>query len=627
MYNINHTYINHQHYHIAFVLTILLFIVNAIEMEKLLANDGSANDKFGNAVSIHGERALIGSYYHDGNNGNINNAGLAYIFNVNVTDGTWKQTAKLFANDGDVLDYFGCSVSLYENNAIIGAYSGDGIEDDSGAAYIFSYNESSLCWNQTAKLFANDGENGDQFGYSVAIQDGIAVIGAYLDDTIIGPNSGSAYIFTYDNMTKTWNETIKLIPSNGSLWDHFGVSVSLDKNNIIIGADRDDTKSTDSGSAYIWTLINGQWTNRTKLLATDGKTQDNFGHSVSISGYYALVGAWYVDDIGNDEGAVYIFHYNDTLKDWEQIQKINANDTSDQYGARFGNTLYIDGINAIIGAYRDNNMGYESGSVYIFSLNETNGLWVKKSKIVSNGNDSVIGDQFGFSVALNGDAAIIGARNDDDNGIESGSAYIVTNYNDCNQIKTQIVNEEYLINWKWNVCFTTSPTTYPTNNPTLEPTVNPTINPTTSTYAPTTFTYAPTTSTNAPTIYLTSILCAEGYGIGINFKIEIKLNYTANNTEIKKALNDAISEEIYDKNIELQSDYEVIVSHQYEGVILVNANVSVCNAKHQTILIAEFENNLESTFINKINNTKLIAILNDIHLDLVRINKTLIVSK
>jgi hypothetical protein len=167
----------------------------------------------------------------------------------------WEQQAKLTAADGAAGDYFGQSVAVDGDTAVIGAYGDDDNDSFSGSAYVFFRSEDSegiIKWEQQAKLTAADGAASDIFGYSVAVDGDTAVIGAYLDDDN-GSFSGSAYVF-FRSGDDTWEQQAKLTADDGAAGDHFGQSVAVDGDTAVIGASGDDDKGSDSGSAYVFNL-------------------------------------------------------------------------------------------------------------------------------------------------------------------------------------------------------------------------------------------------------------------------------------------------------------------------------------------------------------------------------------
>jgi hypothetical protein len=159
-------------------------------------------------------------------------------------------------------------------------------------------------WTEVAKLLAADGMATDQFGVSVALDGDTAIIGAFTDDdNNTGP--GSAYVFTRTG--SVWTEQAKLLPSDGSPIDNFGLSVALEGDTAVIGARLDDDNGFNSGSAYVFTRAGGVWTERTKLLPADGTGFEDFGISVALDGDRAIGGAFFDDDNGESSGSAYVF--------------------------------------------------------------------------------------------------------------------------------------------------------------------------------------------------------------------------------------------------------------------------------------------------------------------------------
>jgi hypothetical protein len=323
------------------------------------------------------------------------------------------QQAKLLAFDGAANDMFGVSVAVSGDTAIVGAFGDDAPAGDSGAAYVFT--RAAGVWTLQAKLTASDGAAGDSFGYAVALDGDTAVVGAFSDDAPAG-NSGSAYIFTRSGAV--WTEQAKLTAADGTGGDMFGYAVALSGDTAVIGAFADDAPAGDSGSAYVFTRTAGVWIQQTKLTASDGTGANFFGFSVGASGDTAVIGAHGNDALGGDAGAAYVF--TRTAGVWTQQQKLTAADAAPV--DLFGVSVAVNGDTALVGAALDDDMGADSGSAYVFT--RTAGVWTQQAKLTAS--DGAPGDVFGTSGAVDGDAVIVGAYGDDDNGINSGSAYTFT---------------------------------------------------------------------------------------------------------------------------------------------------------------------------------------------------------
>ncbi len=208
----------------------------------------------------------------------------------------------------------------------------------------------------------------------------------------------------------TGRQIAKILPDDGAQDDHFGISVAISGETAIIGAVQDDDNGTDSGSAYLFDTTTGQQI--AKLLPKDGAAGDWFGDSVAISGATAIVGAVRDDDNGFNSGSAYLFDTTAGL----QIVKLLPDDGAAQN--LFGYSVAISGATAIVGAVRDDDNGPTSGSAYLFDT--TTGRQI--AKLLPN--DGAAHDNFALSVAISGATAIVGAYKDDDNGSGSGSAYL-----------------------------------------------------------------------------------------------------------------------------------------------------------------------------------------------------------
>ena len=388
--------------------TILRYeVLHLLKTSKL---DGVGGDKFGYSVAVDGDTAVIGAYQDDDNGAD---SGAAYVFTRN--DGVWDDGVKLTASGGAAYDNFGISVAVDGDTVVVGAPGNDGAGADSGAAYVFTRNDG--VWDDGVKLTASDGAALDYFGYSVAVEGDTVLVGAYQDDDEENDSedSGSAYIFTKPNSSDGWadwdpmedTETAKLTASDGADDDWFGVSVALDGNTAVIGASGDDDKGIDSGSAYVFVKLSGAWANGNqtkKLTADDGEAQDNFGYSVAVDVDTAVIGAYQDDDNGADSGAAYVFTRNDGV--WDDGVKLTASDGA-AYD-NFGISVAVDGDTVVVGASGDDDNGSASGSAYVFTR-DSNGEWVQTKKLTDE--DGEAGDWFGYSVAVDTAAhtALVGA--------------------------------------------------------------------------------------------------------------------------------------------------------------------------------------------------------------------------
>lgn len=322
---------------------------------------------------------------------------------------------KILPDDGAPLNWFGYSVSISNGMAVIGARFDDDNGTMSGSAYIFNRNGAGR-WVQQAKLLPVDGAAGDAFGFCVSISGNAVIVGARdADETEL--DSGAAYIFRYDGFGN-WVQEAKLTAFDDAESDRFGTSVSIDGDIAVVGEDKDDDNGMDSGSAFVYKHVgSGNWVLLNKLVPDDGASEDMFGSAVAVSGDTIIVGAWSDDDNGIDAGSVYVFQ-DDGADNWTQQNKILAADGAE--GDWFGRSLTIDGLTAVVSSYMDDDMGQDSGSVYVY-LNDGMGNWTEEAKLVANDGNQT--DRFGVSVAVESDVMAVGAYWDDDNGIDSGSVY------------------------------------------------------------------------------------------------------------------------------------------------------------------------------------------------------------
>ncbi len=258
-------------------------------------------------------------------------------------------------------------------------------------------------WTESDQLVAIGPDDVDHFGKSVSISRNYAIVGAYGDDDA-GNGAGAAYIFHRDG--NQWIYEQKLLASGAVNYDSLGSSVGISEDRAIIGGE-----GAYRDTVYIFHREDNQWFEVQQLLAADGETNNGFGSDVAISGDWAFIGAAGDTVNGTNSGAAYVFHWSGTQ--WVQHQKLMPDDGS--AWAYFGSGISISGNQAVIGA-----MGASTGLAYIFRFNGT--YWLQEQKLTASDGASL--DHFGQSVDIDTDWVIVGARQDDDNGNQSGSVYM-----------------------------------------------------------------------------------------------------------------------------------------------------------------------------------------------------------
>ena len=422
------------------------------------------------------------------------NAGAAYVFVRNGS--TWSQQAYLKASNPDAFDDFGESVAISEDTIIIGApgeaSNADEVNGDqednlafgAGAVYVFIRNGS--IWSQQAYLKASNSDVFDCFGQSVAISGDTILVGAEDEDSasddIDGDqtdnsafNAGAAYVFVRNG--NTWSQQAYLKAFNSDSTDTFGNSVAISGDTIVVGAiaedsdadevngDQTDNSARNAGAAYVFIRNGNTWAQQAYLKASnsDGITGnrpcgDSFGQSVAISGDTIVIGAGDeasdAEDINGDQndnsedqaGAAYVFVRNGSI--WSQQAYLKASNSDD--GDNFGRSVGISGniivvsadgedsnsnsINRIQGGFLDGT----SGAAYVFMRNES--TWSQQAYLKASNSDGgengVLGDVFGGSMAISGNTIVIGASREDsdangingdqnDNSAElAGAAYV-----------------------------------------------------------------------------------------------------------------------------------------------------------------------------------------------------------
>ena len=396
------------------------------ELDKLLppVRDRTESGDFGHEVAIDGPYLLVGMRMADFV---AANAGAAYLFEM--IDDEARLVRSLFAEDGGVNDEFGSAVAIDGDLIVIGAWEAEHRGVPTGAVYVFRRDEGGAdAWGLAVKLVANDGGAFYRFGSAVGISGDTIVVGSEQAFPPDGGNFpvGSAYVFQHQpGDPSTWFEIARLDGSPGGNDHAFGAAVGIDGDTVIVGDWREHVGlDVQAGAIYIFERHHGgqdNWGEVKKITADPPVNTGKLGVSVAIHGSTLIAGSSGDDNIFYQaSGSAYIFERDLGGEDnWGELQKLIASDISS--GDSFGISVAIHGDRAVVGARGNSDDGVESGSAYIFKRAGVE-TWSEVEKLTAS--DAAAGDLFGFAVALDEDLALIGAVGDDQDFKDSGSAYV-----------------------------------------------------------------------------------------------------------------------------------------------------------------------------------------------------------
>ncbi|RKY52693.1 MAG: hypothetical protein DRP93_07720, partial [Candidatus Neomarinimicrobiota bacterium] len=320
----------------------------------------------------------------------------AYVFKKDG-NGYFNEVAKLIS---PIDDYFGVSVAMDGDYVVVGAWNKD---NNSGSAYIFE-NDGNDNFSNVATLTGSDSVDNDGFGISVAINGQYIVVGTDSAPQII---KGGAYVYK-NNGNNNFTEIAKLTSSyTRDVYDNFGISIAMNDKYIFVGSSSDDGNVNHSGTVYVFENDGSDnFISIAKLSASDAGSSDLFGESIAVNGNYLIIGARGDDDNGGQSGATYIFKYN-TNGNFSEVTKLDASDAV--AGAWYGYRVSISDNYAIIGALWHPN----GGKAYIYNYTAT-GVYHDKSvnntptNIILDSNkideNSAIGSVVGTVNAIDADS-------------------------------------------------------------------------------------------------------------------------------------------------------------------------------------------------------------------------------
>ncbi|PZR73394.1 MAG: hypothetical protein DLM73_10790 [Chthoniobacterales bacterium] len=384
-------------------------IMAALE-KKLDANPNVQTDaRFGFAVAIDGERAVVGAWREDV--GSSADVGVVYTFTR--SGNTWS----LFSrnnNGSETNDQCGRSVGISGSRIVFGC---PGANSGAGRAFLRDVSNSSLVELTPPPGGLNDA--GDGYGTSVAISGNLIVVGEP------GHDFGTSLLDTglvFVSVVNSDGSISSVSVAGSTANENFGTSVAIDGTTLVVGG-----PGAGAGRANVYTLdSSGEVTFSARLQPSSGNAGDSFGNSVAISGNTVVAGAPLDGDKGTNAGAAYVF-VRAANGNWSQQQKLTASDATANisFGADHiaiqGNTIVV-GANAWDGGtppfiLKDD----DRGAAYVFTRSGT--VWTQQTQILAN--DGARGDNFGVGVGVSGNSVIVGARAATASGVaRAGAAYV-----------------------------------------------------------------------------------------------------------------------------------------------------------------------------------------------------------
>jgi hypothetical protein len=381
------------------------------EQSAVVSSAPAAFDRFGAAVDVSGDLAIVGSPYDDF--AGLTDAGSAAILQ-RTNGGGWTEAATLTASDAADGDGFGWSVAISGQTAIVGAPLVAGFGSVTGAAYVYQLGGNGA-WSQVARLEAGSFLGRSFFGVSVAIDGDFAVVGAH-------GGAGEAYVFyRHRNGTDAWGRLTKLTASDGGPRDRLGNAVSISGGTVAVAAG-------GAGAVYVFQRKfggPGQWGEVTKITGSHRTTGDGFGHDVALDGNWLIVGAHRSDgvcpkDPNCNSGSAYIFRrHAGGHNHWGQIARLTAADAAaaDEFGVR----VDLSGDLAVVGSWHRDDNTADAGATYLF---ERSGPAAWEQVVTFTASDGQRLDELGCAVAVEGDTVLAGAWRHGGAFEMAGAAYV-----------------------------------------------------------------------------------------------------------------------------------------------------------------------------------------------------------
>jgi len=382
-----------------------------------LSDPGATNgDDFGQSVAVNGDNVVVGAPSSN------NYQGVVYIYNRNQGGaGAWGKAATLSDPAATAYNYFGESVAVNGSTLVVGAY---GVSTRQGAAYIYSLSQSSGSWGLAASLSDPAATINDNFGNFVAVDGDTVVVAAPGSGTQQSQDQGEVYIYGRNQGgAGTWGKVASLTDPAATPLDFFGSSASVIGDTLVVGAP--GTKG--QGAAYVFSRNQGgagAWGEAASLIDPLPKDGGRFGSTVAVDGDTVVVGAFgAASDTSSLQGVAYIYSRNQGGTGiWGRIAILSEPGTSTSTGDGFGRAVAVNGDNVVVAAYCNGTCQTTStGITYVFNRNQGGaGLWGLAASLSIPSSPDI--EAYEYSVAVDGDTVVVGS--DGVNNQSPGAAYV-----------------------------------------------------------------------------------------------------------------------------------------------------------------------------------------------------------
>jgi hypothetical protein len=389
------------------------------EIIEVTASDASAKSTFGLSVALDADTGAVGAPNRAGSK---KNEGSVYIIERDLggTD-NWGERTRIDASDADNGDRFGTAVAISGDTLVVGAPFNNDLGNASGSVYVHERDQGGAdAWGEVVKLLPAAGDKNDQFGYAVAVAGDVLAASSPKD------KQGKVFIHGRDQGGPDAWGLVKVIQgSSASNGDRFGWHLALDGDLLVVGAPNDDDAAKNAGAVYVFEQDLGgadNWGERAKIVPSGGLKADQFGWRVDVFGSSVAVGATRSNDGGKGAGKAFLYERDlGGSNAWGQFKQLRNDPVSAK--DQFGSSVVVEGAALIIGAANDGSFANNGGSMRVNSQDQGGtSNWGFVNEVGASNASS--GDRFSTSADMDGTTLMVGAPLVDGAGNDSGSVYI-----------------------------------------------------------------------------------------------------------------------------------------------------------------------------------------------------------